>query len=277
MEYKIIVDSCCDITPQLEERLGVISVPLTMMLGEKEFTDDENLDLPGFIAEMKACTEKVSSASPSPFAFQEVMEAVKHAFVVTISSQLSGSYSSAGLGKKHAEENGIIDVHVFDSKSASAGELLLAIKIREMLSKGMPKEQIIKAVNSFINGMKTYFVLERYDNLIKNGRLNKIAGKIINALNIKLIMGADGNGTIALFAKPRGTKQMIEKLMSFIGNREKPTTGETMVISHCNNSSLAKQLSDAVKKQFDFKEIIIVPTKGVISLYADDKGIVLAF
>jgi fatty acid-binding protein DegV len=71
--------------------------------------------------------------------------------------------------------------------------------------------------------------------------------------------------------------RVAEKIMSFIGSREKPTSGETMVISHCNNLSLAKQLSDAVKKQFDFKEIIIVPTKGVISLYADDKGIVLAF
>ncbi|MCL2034057.1 MAG: DegV family protein [Oscillospiraceae bacterium] len=277
MDYKIVIDSSCDITPQLEERLGAISVPMTMRLGEKEFTDDENLDLPGFISEMKACMEKVSSASPSPFAFQKAIELAKHAFVVTISSQLSGSYSSAELGKKCAEENGITDVHVFDSKSASAGELLLAIKIREMLSRGMPKEQIIKAVNSFISNMKTYFILERYDNLIKNGRLNKVTGKIINALNIKLIMGADSNGSIALYAKSRGTKQMIEKILSFIKSKEKPTSGETMVISHCNNLPLAKQLSDAVKKQFDFKEIIIVPTKGVISLYADDKGIVLAF
>ena len=277
MNYKIIVDSCCDMTPPLAERLGVTSVPLSMRLGEKEFIDDDALDLPGFMAEMKACTEKTGSASPSPFFYKEAMEAAKHAFVVTLSSQLSGSYTSAMLGKSHAEEDGTTDVHVFDSKSASAGEVLIAVKIRELLSDGIPKDQIISAVNSFIDGMKTYFVLERYDNLLKNGRLNKITGTIINILNVKLVMGSDGNGNIALFSKPRGTKQMIEKLLSLIKGSQKTTNGESMVISHCNNLPLAKQLSNAIKQQFDFKEIIIVPTKGLSSLYADDKGIVMAF
>jgi len=277
MDYKIIVDSCCDITAELAERLGIISVPVTLRLGDKEFIDDETIDLPGFMAEMKACTEKIGTASPSSYSFTEAMKTAKRAFVVTLSSKLSGSYSNALIGKADAEESGVSDIHVFDSKSASAGELLLAIKIRELLTNGMPKDQIIKSINAVIDNMKTYFVLERYDNLIKNGRLNKVTGKIINVLNIKLIMGADGDGSIALYAKPRGTKQMIDKILSYIGSKGKSISGETMVISHCNNLPLAKQLSDAIKKQFDFKEVIIVPAKGAISLYADDKGIVMAF
>ncbi len=277
MNYTIIVDSCCDMTPKLAGRLGTTSVPLTMRLGNKEFTDDAALDLPGFMAEMKACKEKVGSASPSPVSYQEAMEAAGHSFVVTLSSQLSGSYASAELGKTHAEESSGADTHVFDSKSASAGEVLVAVKIREMLSNGLPKEQIISAVNAFIDGMKTYFVLERYDNLLKNGRLNRITEKIISILHIKLVMGSDGNGNIALYAKPRGTKQMLDKLVALIKSSEKPTSGESMVISHCNNPSLAEQLKNAVKQHFDFKEIFIVPTGGISSLYADDKGIVMAF
>lgn len=277
MEYRIIVDSCCDMTPQLAEQLGVISVPLTMRLGQREFTDDDTLDLPGFMVEMKACTEKAGSAAPSPFSYKEVMESAQHSFVVTLSSKLSSSYSSAELGRVYAEENGTTDVHVFDSKSASAGEVLIAVKIRELLSNGIPKDQIVRAINSFIDSMKTYFVLERYDNLLKNGRLSKITGKIINILNLKLVMGSDGNGNIALFAKPRGTKQMLAKLISLIRSSEKSTSGECMVISHCNNLYLAEQLAIAVKQHFDFKEIIIVPTRGISSLYADDKGIVMAF
>ena len=277
MDYKIIVDSACDMTPQLAERLGVTSVPLTVRLGEKEFTDDDNLDLPGFMAEMMSCTEKISSASPPPFSFMEAIENAGRSFVVTISSKLSGTFESAVLGKSLAEENGEADTHVFDSKSASAGEVLVAIKIREMLSIGASKEQIIKSINSFIDDMKTYFVLERYDNLIKNGRLNKVTGMIINAINVKLIMGSDGNGVIKLFSKPRGTQQMIEKLMTYIKEKGKATSGETVVISHCNNLPLVKQITDAIKKQFDFKEIVVVPTRGTISVYADNKGIVMAF
>jgi len=278
MEYKIIVDSCCDMTPELSERLGVSSVvPMTMMLGDKEFIDDEKLDLGAFMAEMKACKEKCSSASPPPMAFMDAIESAIHSFVVTISSQLSGSYSSAELGKTFAEESGITDTHVFDSKSASAGEVLVAIKLRELLSNGIPKDQIISSINQFIDNMKTFFVLERYENLIKNGRLGKVKGKIVQLMNVRLIMGSDGNGTIKLHAKPRGTEQMLDKIVSFIRNSDRPTSGESMVICHCNNLPLAKQLSNVVSRHFNFKEILIIPTRGAISLYADDKGIVMAF
>jgi len=277
-EYKIIVDSCCDMTPELAERLGISAIaPMSMMLGSKEFVDNESLDLPGFMEEMIACKERVSSASPPPVAFMEAIEAAIHSFVVTISSQLSGSYANAVLGKTFAEENGITDTHVFDSKSASAGEVLVAIKLRELLSKGLPREQIIDLINQFIDSMKTYFVLERYENLIKNGRLNKVKGKIVQLMNVRLIMGSDGNGFIKLHAKPRGTEQMLDKIISFIKTSNRPTNGESMVICHCNNLPLAKQLSTAVHRHFNFKEILIIPTRGAISLYADDKGIVMAF
>ncbi len=125
--------------------------------------------------------------------------------------------------------------------------------------------------------MKTFFVLERYDNLQKNGRLNKLSGKIAHLLNIKLIMGADGEGSIALFDKPRGTAKMIEKLLSYIEKSGKDTAGENIVIAHCNNPALAERLADAIKNRFRFADIHVVPTGGVSSLYADEKGIIMAF
>ena len=278
MDYKIVVDSGCDMTPQLAERLGVTSVvPMTMILGSKEYVDDETLNLPGFMADMKACTERVSSAAPSPFAFMEAIGSAINSFVVTISSQLSASYENAQLGKELAKENGAANVHVFDTKSASAGEVLVAVKLRELLSNGIPKDQIVSLVNHFIDNMKTYFVLERHDNLIKNGRLNKITGRIVQTLNIKLILGSDGNGNIALFEKPRGTEQMLDRIVSLIRKSNRPTSGENMVICHCNNLPLATRVSGVIRGQFDFKEIFVIPTRGLISLYADDRGIVMAF
>jgi fatty acid-binding protein DegV len=58
-------------TPQLAEQLGVASVPLVMRLGREEYVDDETLDLPNFMSKMKACVEKVGSASPSPLHYME--------------------------------------------------------------------------------------------------------------------------------------------------------------------------------------------------------------
>lgn len=277
MEYGIIVDSCCDMTPQLKERLGAVSVPLTMRLGEEEFSDDADLDLKGFMRDMKACKERVGSASPAPQLYQRAMEDRVRSFVVTISSKLSGSYSSALVGRALAQEEGEIETHIFDSKSASAGQTLIALKLHRLLSQGVSKEQVVQSVSRFIDGMKTYFVLERYDNLQKNGRLGRLTGTIAGLLGIKLLMGSDGDGNIALFAKPRGTQQMLEKLLAFIASSGRETRGEELVISHCNNPGLAERLAEAVKQRFDFGEIHVIPTGGLSSLYADDKGIVMAF
>lgn len=277
MEYKIIADSCCDMTPQLKERLGVVSVPLSMRLGPKEFVDNESLDLAGFIAEMKQYSEKVGSSAPTPLSYKEAIEGAQNSFVITLSSQLSGSYANANLGKRLAEENGKAVTHVFDSKSASAGEILIAVKIRELLQRGLSRESIIQTVTHFIDNMKTYFVLERHENLLKNGRLNKITGRLISAFNIKLVLGSDGEGNVALYAKPRGINHMLEKLLSLIKDSQKTTEDENLVITHCNNPGLAERLRTMIEQRFKFKEILVVPTGGLSSLYADDQGVIMAF
>ncbi|WP_099204311.1 DegV family protein [Scatolibacter rhodanostii] len=278
MNYKIIVDSCCDLTKKLKEKLGAIAIPLTLRLGEKEFVDDEKLDLPDFMQQMSEYTHKVASAAPSPGSYADAYSADdSNSFAITISKELSGSYASAEAAKSYTKESSNQDIHVFDSKSASAGETLVAIKLKEYIQKDFKKDEIIEKTNEFIDKMKTYFVLENYDNLQKNGRLGKIAGTLVSLLGLRLVMGSDGNGKIRLYDKARGENQILQKLLSLIKNSQKETTGETLVISHCNNEDLAKKLAAQIRRQFNFKNIHVVPTGGVSSMYADNKGIVMAF
>ena len=271
MDYKIIVDSCCDITPEMASELEITTVPLFLRLGKQEYIDDFALDLPGFMEQMAICADGAGTAAPSPESFADEM--TKDSFVVTLSSALSATYQNALLGAKKSLAN----IHVFDTKSAAAGETLVAIKLREMIAEKIPRQQIVETVNGFIDGMKTYFVLEKFDNLIKNGRINAWKGMIANVLNLKLLCGSNGKGEIKLHAKVRGTKQMLEKMISFITESGRNTTGENVVISHCNNPNLAEQLAKMIKERFDFKKILIVPTRGTSSIYADDQGIILAF
>ncbi|UWG98791.1 DegV family protein [Dehalobacter sp. DCM] len=276
MNYRIIADSCCDLTQELRKKWGVTTVPLTMTLGEACFVDDDALDLSGFMEEMKNCEDRVGSASPSPMLYKEAFQGSHTSFAVTLSSNLSGSYTSAMLGKAMAEEENA-DVHVFDSKSATAGEVLVVWKILKLIQDGIPKSGIISSIESFIAEMKTYFVLDNIDNLLKNGRLNKITGKLISVLNLKPIMGSDGHGNITLFSHARGQKQIIEKLADTIEASGRKTDGEDIVITHCNNAGLAERLKDTIKARYHFKEILILPTRGLSSVYTNDKGIVMAF
>ncbi len=276
MEQRVVVDSCCDVTREFCQNFDITVVPLTITLGERSITDDENINLPQFMEDMKNCKSRIGSAAPAPALFKDAFLEAKTSYAVTLSSNLSGSYASAMLGREMACEEGA-DVHVFDSKSASAGEVLIALKTVEMIKAGIQKSEIIKSIESFIKQMKTYFVLENIDNLLKNGRMNKITGTLITVLGIKPIMGEDGDGNIALYSHARGEKQVIERLADTIKKSNRSFEGQSMVIAHCNNPGLAEKLMNEIKKRFPFKEIHIVPTRGISSVYANNKGIVMAF
>lgn len=276
MDQRIVVDSCCDVTPELCEEFNITSVPLTITLGERNITDDENIDLPQFMEDMHSCKSRIGSAAPPPILFKEAFMEAQTSYTVTISSNLSASYSSAVMGKDMAQEEGAV-VHVFDSKSASAGEVLIALKTGEMIKAGKQHSEIIASIEGFIKQMKTYFVLENIDNLLKNGRINKITGTIITVLGIKPIMGSDGDGNIALYSHARGEKQIIERLTDTIKKSDRNFEGQSMVIAHCNNPGLAERLMNEIKRRFPFREIHIVPTKGISSMYANNKGLIMAF
>ena len=277
MEYNLIADSCCDLTDEMQSAFDAKMVPLTLLLGSREYIDDESLNVPEFIRTMQACTEKVGSAAPPPYLYEQAIRSSRlTSFIVTLSSRLSGSYNSAVAAMLEAERDGY-DVHVFDSKSAAAGEVLVALKIAEFAAKGLSQTEIIEKVESFIKEMQTFFVLDRVDNLLKNGRLGKIAGKLISVLNIKPVLGSDGDGNIVQYSKARGPKQIVLKLIEMIENTKIDTSERSLVIAHCNNIAAARELAEMAKQKFHFRDIVLVPTKGLSSLYADDKGIIISY
>lgn len=278
MKERIIVDSCCDMTPEMRKELQIVSVPLSMRLGESEFVDDEGFDALAFLEKMKQWDDKVGSAAPSPMRYQEAIQnSASPSFVVTLSSHLSGSHESAITGNKLAQNAGYEGAYVVDSKSASAGETLIALKLHGLLAASTARDEIIHVIEKFVENMRTLFVLENYDNLQKNGRLNRITGRIIHALNIKLIMGDDDTGNIKMYGQARGVNKMVEKLLKLIQDSGKDTKDGDIVISHCNNPALAERLAKVIEERFQFKKIWVVPTGGLSTLYADDKGIILAF
>ncbi len=275
MAYALVADSCCDLSIELKTEWNVKLVPLTLTLGDESYTDDESLDLPDFMKRMHACKDRVGSAAPSPGLYADAF-GKDDVFAVTLSSNLSGSYASAVSGKAIAEEKGA-KVHIFDSRSAAAAEVLLVLKLRKLIRDGLAKSEIIQCIENFIKEIRTFFVLDNIDNLLKNGRLNRITATIISTLHIRPIMGADGDGNISLFSHVQGWKQVVKKLADTIETDGRDTEGQSLVITHCNNPSLAEELKAEVERRYRFSEILVLPTRGLSSLYANEKGVIMAF
>lgn len=278
MNYKIVADSSCDLNKELNEKLNISLVPFKIDVDDKKFIDDESMDTMELIQAMKNSPNPVRTSCPSPGDFVDEYKKADTIFAVTISSQLSGTYNSAALAKDMVkEEDPEKFVHVFDSKSASIGETLIAMKIQELIENKLSNLEIVEKVENYISSMRTFFILESLDNLIKNGRISKTKGLIANVLNLKPIMGSTETGEIKLVENVRGTKKAFKRLVEIIGETGEKFEEKILAISHTNALEKAEELKREIQEKYKFKDIILVKTAGLSTAYANDGGIILVF
>lgn len=276
----IVADSCCDIAQGLE---GLVSVaPLTITIDGKDYVDDGTVDIPSYLAAMKASREPARSACPSPQRYAELIgEREGDCFVLTLSSRLSGSYNAAALGAQLAlDAHPGKRVHVFDSESACAGETYLALMLRDLIAAGRSFEEIVSQVEEKIRSLHTLFVLDSLENLVKNGRVSRAVGLIAGVLSIRLVMSDDGTGGIKQLSKARGIKGALTQMVEVC---RKHTEGlaagsQRLVLSYCNCLERAKSVRDMILARCPaIGEIVMTPTSALSSMYAYDGGIVIAY
>ena len=279
MNIQIIVDSCCDVTDALRNVLSLSLASLKITVGEHFYEDDGTIDTGVLVADMKACRTAPTTACPSPEEYAALMS--QASLVVTLSSKLSGSYNAACVGRDLALEKAPEKkIHVFDSESASAGETRIALLLRDMIDGAMGFEEIVEKTTAFIANMKTHFVLEDLGNLVKNGRISRTAGFVGTMLNLRPIMGENGHGEIIPLEKVRGTANAMRRLVELVAEETDhlPAASKLLVLSHCNCQERAMQLKKAfLERCAVFKDVIVVPTGGLSTVYANDGGIVIAF
>ena len=278
MSFKIIVDSCCDLTSAMLHDPTYVKVPLTIEVDGTYFVDDVSFQQSELLWQMKQSPNAPKTSCPSPAQYLDAFDCgADELYVVTLSALLSGSHNSAQQARQiWLEEHPDAKVHIFNSCSASAGEALLAMKIREFASQGLLFQQVIREVDRFSRDMQTLFVLESLDNLRKNGRLTGLQSVVTGALRIKLLMGATPEGEICKKGQAISIKQALSKMVELMVKDAKHV-GRTLVLSHCNCLERAFQLKEMVLKACQFRDVVIVETRGISTVYANDGGIVAAY
>lgn len=277
--YKIVIDSCGELTEELKADGHFQSVALELEVGGYRVVDDESFDQLDFLKRVKASKTGPKSSCPSPEQYMQAYEGeAEHVYVVTLSEKLSGSYNSAVLGKNlYAEEHkDDKKIYVFNSRSASIGETLIGLKIQELEQSGMSFEEIVTTTESYIDSMNTYFVLETLETLRKNGRLSNLKAFIANTLNIKPVMGSTDEGTICQLDQARGMNRALEKMVQVMAEKTVDCENKILAISHCNCPERAQAVKEKVEKAAKFRKIIVLNTAGVSSMYANDGGIIIA-
>lgn len=275
--YKIIIDSCGELSKEMQEDGHFENVPLTLQIGDTEIVDDKSFDQADFLKKVAESEEGPKSACPSPDAYMQAMDCeAEHIYVITLSSQLSGSYNSACLAKDlFLEDNEDKKICIIDSKSASIGESLIGLHIAACEEAGMDFETVVENVEKYIEEQHTFFVLESLETLRKAGRLSNLKAKLASTLNIKPIMGSTEEGSIQQLAQARGMNKALDRMVQSMMEVTQNCENRILAISHCNCKERALQLKEKIEKVASFKDIFIVDTAGVSSMYANDGGIIM--
>ena len=278
MSFKIIVDSCCDLSPEVLSTGVYQSIPLTIHVGDSEFRDDETLRTEVLVDAMAMCQEASHTACPAPAEYLAAYEAAEgDVYVVTLSALLSGSHNSAWQAAQiFREEHPDRNIHVFNSCSASAGETHIALALSKLASSGMPFGEVVAEMDRRIAQMNTLFVLENLDVLRKAGRLTRVQSLVTGALRVKLVMGSTPQGEIMRHGQALSIKQALNKLCAIMA-ADKRHRGRLLCISHCLCRERAEYLRALAFKTCDFADVRIEEARGISSFYANSGGIVAAY
>lgn len=277
--WLIVCDSCCEIRTLDNPAPGVefAVVPFKIRVGEREFADTSMLNIPEMMSAMDNYNGASSSACPSPEEFAQVYLQADRVICLTISQNLSGSYNAACAAREMVlEEYPDKKIAVVDLLSCG-GELAAAVwKINEWIGQGLELDEIVEKTTAYGKETHLMFLLASFDNLAKNGRVNRVVGFIAGKLNMRVLGRATDGGTIDFFFKTRGESRGLARILEEI--RESGyDCSRPIIISHCSNAEGAELLKHGIHELWPGAPVMILHCAGLTSFYAQDKGMIISY
>ena len=144
----------------------------------------------------------------------------------------------------------------------------------ELEEAGCSFEEIVTELQRFRDGMKTFFVLDNLETLRKNGRLSKVKALVASTLSVKPLMEGQ-EGEIVQRGQAIGIKKGLAKLADTLIKEAVNTEEKSLMITHCNCPDRAELVKNAILNKIKVKDVLIMDTAGISSMYANDGGIIV--
>lgn len=272
---RLIVDSSANTLSDPARNLEV--VPLTLTFGEENLLDDENLNISDFLTKMEVNQEAGKTAAPSIQRWLDALDGAEQAIIVTITSGMSGTYSSALQARAiYLESHPLAKIIVVDSRSAGPELELIIEGIEEMLQD--PKlrfADLESKIAEYRTKTSLLFLLQSLRNLSLNGRVSPAVAKLAGLLKINLIGTASVDGDLKPLTKARGMKKALKELVKQM--EENKYQGGRVIIDECENLADAEKLKALILEKYPDAKITIRPMRGLCSFYAERGGLMVAF
>ncbi|MDI9419233.1 MAG: DegV family protein [Bacillota bacterium] len=271
----IITDSTCDIPQELIDELGISVVPLRVMYKTREFRDGIDITAEEIYANMDK--EVPTTSLPSMHDMEKTLSAMKeqgytHVLMIHLSSRLSGTYQ---MIESAAQRINDLTVKVFDSRSVSMGLGYIVIEAARAVKANMSFDNVCKLVGSLRERLHVYFVVGTLEYLKRGGRIGKVSATIGEFLNIKPIITISTEGILMTYAKVRGHKQALDRLVG-IAKGHLATAANQIAVCYGGAQEEGAYVIKQIGQLANVKELITSTLSPVLGVHSGPGTVGLA-
>lgn len=273
-KFKLIVDSSSNMVNDPARNVEV--VPLTISFGGKDYINDQNLNIQEFLSDMNKNQVAGKTTCPSIQAWLDALEGTEKAIIVTMTSGMSGTFSSALQAKNmYEEKHPTSQIIVVDSRSAGPELTIVLHGIEKMIQGDIRFVDLEEEIAEFRMHTHLLFILQSLHNLSLNGRVSPAVAKIAGLLKINLIGTASKDGKLEPLTKARGMKKAMRELLKYM--KDDNYHGGEVIIDHCENEKDAETIKEKLQAEYPDAQITIRPMHGLCSFYAEEGGLMIGF
>ncbi|MFW5894709.1 MAG: DegV family protein [Bacillota bacterium] len=252
----------------------------TLLFGDAEYTDYIDISAETFYSRLKEePNASPSTAQTATGVMMETYETLRKegytdVVVVTISSQLSGTYEGAQMAANMVEG---IHVHVFDSLSVGYAEAYMILEAAKMAEEGSDIPEILDRLAKIRENQGLFVSVDTLKFLVKNGRLSGASGLVGSMLKIKPMLQLTHDGRVEPLEKIRTRKKAINRMVEkFL--QDHTDEGTEAFILHAHDPETAEGIRSTLKEsQNDFGEIPIYPLTPVVGAHAGPDAVAIGW
>ena len=270
MTFKILTDSTADLPESWTQEHDVQVLGLTIQLDGQtyETVGPDKLTSEQLLAKMESGSKPTTSqinVGQFEDVFRQYAQEGTAVLYVAFASALSGTYQSAVMAREMVlEDYPEAIITILDTKAASMGEGLLVMKAVEARAAGQSLEQTAALLQSLVPRVKTHFLVDDLNHLMRGGRISKAAALMGSLVNIKPIIAVTADGSLDSVAKVRGKKKAQAEV---VGMTLETISEPLVVIAYAGDKEVSENVKEQLLASGQVTEVLILPLGPVISTH----------
>ena len=274
MKIKLVADSSANLTSLSHCQFS--SAPLKVIVGNREFVDDEKINVPLMLQTLNEHKGNTSTACPSVQDWLDTFGDADFVLGVSITSSLSGCYNTASIAaQEYQVAHPNRKAFILDSLSTGPEMELILEKYRELILANKPYDTICEEIQQYLTHTHLVFSLESLSNFAKNGRVSPATAAAVGFLGIRIVGKASDQGTLEPLHKCRGEKKALQQLLSTMC--ASGYHGGKVRIAHTENPQAAASMAELLREKYPDCDLHIRKNRGLCSYYAETGGLLIGY